>query len=108
MTGYCVTQRFGHLIIQSAPPAKAGNKSVSLSPNPILPYEFGSEFAPNKTNDSLFFCFKIDFTDSTRVKKAYPQIFFYNRKSEEMRFISDSDYNRIESFLIKNGYFKVF
>jgi hypothetical protein len=80
------------------------NKSTVIYPDNTqnVPYflPFVGDFT--KYGGTLFFCFKIDYSDSTKTEKHFKKIL--NLQGSENRFYesSNTDYDIIEAFLIKS------
>jgi len=61
---------------------------------------------PKQTIDSLFFCLKIDFRDSTKIKKSFTKILHMTKDHSDFTEVEDTLNNSIKSYFIKNKYWK--
>jgi hypothetical protein len=97
----------GKYIIQKKLFPSKANKSVVIYPSKTEGLVgFTYALLAETIRDSDYFCYKLDFTDSSKRKKSFMKIFHVDLI--HLRFLEpeDSLYNDIESFLIKNKYWK--
>jgi hypothetical protein len=60
----------------------------------------------NSQLDSVYFCFKMDFSDSSKRSKSFSKILQVDKVGLHLNELEDTLYNNIENFLIKNKYWK--
>lgn len=79
------------------------NKATTIYPSKDEAYPYINFVKGTANIDSTFVCVKVDYSDSTGVRKTLPQIFFVD-KNEKMTISSFDNYNKIEAVLIENKY----
>ncbi len=79
------------------------NKATTIYPSKDEAYPYYNFVITLADIDSTFVCIKVDYSDSTGVRKTLPQIFFVE-KNKKMSISSFDDYNKIENILIENKY----
>lgn len=101
---FTVDKRNGLYIIENNFKVGKANKTIVLYPDKNLKLPINkTEILERSFWDSCFVCIKIDFNDSTKIRKSFSKIYTLNRK---LKFdeTTDDDYRSIEKFLIKNRY----
>jgi|SRR6185437_1380798 len=106
VSAICVDLYNGKLFGQKGKMPQSGNKSTQWQAKESIKNPIFFHLYTKDTNDSLFCCIKIDFSDSIKSQKSFPQIFLLDRKSLGLHVVTDEDYNRVEAFLKKNKYWK--
>ncbi len=104
--GFYVSINKGKLIMQKQPSVKMGNKSIMWYPGININYGSTTNLIYNKFMDSTFFCLKVDFSDSSKIRKSFPLILWFDPVALNFKTITDYDYNRIEKFNIENKRWK--
>ncbi|MDB4925884.1 hypothetical protein [Mucilaginibacter sp.] len=108
LSAFCVGIVNGEIVPQPEVKELKANKTVVIYPNKgeMLP-GFANLKVPKIKADSLFWCFKLDFNDSTKKRKSFVKIFKINFNTLEYIETDEMLYNNIEAFLLKNKYWKL-
>lgn len=102
---FFATLRNGHIQVQPNPSTYIGNKTqvIPADPKIALPAQVPVKM-PKRLDDTVYFCYKLDFSDSTKKRKAFSKIYLVDFKRLEYFELEDAEYNKVESYLIKNKY----
>jgi hypothetical protein len=103
-TGLFVYIKGGILTIQTRPVAIGKTKQNIYYPGSNFGYEIHTDYKPCII-DSAFFCFKLDYSDSTKKRKTFTQILMLDKEGRFTDF-EGTLYVKIEKFLLENKYWK--
>jgi hypothetical protein len=107
MTGFCLFIIKRKLIVSAKAKPTFANKSLLIYPNKGEWQNITTPVrVPPVIIDSIFLCFKLDFTDSTKKRKSFTKILRCDFNRLELLELDDNLYNYIEGFLIKNKHWE--
>lgn len=107
MITFCAEIVRGKIFLQKERIENSFNFSVSLYPSKSIgrpgriPILFNKPFI-----DSTFFCFKMDFDDSTKKRKSFVKIYNLSVNHFLLSELDNDLYKKLESYIIKEKYWK--